>query len=189
MTSIGGLTVPGIRLGPSHHVGGLFQTPRERDRVLIPYFQTALRAGQACFIALDTADPGRILCALGSREELTEWTSTGQLVIKGAASATTSPDGMTVLQMQAIWDSTLAAAQDLRAHGPVRVGGEAAWWMTGTAADTLVQYESEMNGLLPAGVGMLCLYDLNHFRAEAVLDVLRTHPFMLVGGLVIDNPY
>ena len=34
-----------------------------------------------------------------------------------------------------------------------------------------------------------CLYDLRRFGAEVLIDSLRTHPVVVVDGMVRDNPY
>jgi nucleotide-binding universal stress UspA family protein len=36
---------------------------------------------------------------------------------------------------------------------------------------------------------ILCLYDLERFGAEVLMDALRTHPMVIVDGMVHDNPY
>jgi hypothetical protein len=36
---------------------------------------------------------------------------------------------------------------------------------------------------------ILCLYDLARFDGENLVDILKTHPTVLVGGMVLDNPY
>jgi hypothetical protein len=35
----------------------------------------------------------------------------------------------------------------------------------------------------------MCLYDLNRCGGELILDVLKTHPKAMLGGMIIDNPY
>ena len=40
---------------------------------------------------------------------------------------------------------------------------------------------------LPAA--FCCVYDLQRFGAEVLIDSLRTHPVVVVDGMVRDNPY
>lgn len=50
--------------------------------------------------------------------------------------------------------------------------------------------ESEMNRYLPLYPQVvLCLYDLDRFGGGIIVDLLKTHPRVLVGGLLVDNPY
>jgi hypothetical protein len=54
----------------------------------------------------------------------------------------------------------------------------------------LLLLESEMNRYLPLYPQViLCLYDLDRFGAGIIVDLLKTHPRVLVGGLLVDNPY
>jgi hypothetical protein len=36
---------------------------------------------------------------------------------------------------------------------------------------------------------VVCAYDLNLISANVMMDVLRTHPFTIVGGIGCENPY
>jgi hypothetical protein len=36
---------------------------------------------------------------------------------------------------------------------------------------------------------MLCLYDLEEFGGTLIFDLLRTHSRLLLGGVLLENPY
>ena len=36
---------------------------------------------------------------------------------------------------------------------------------------------------------VVCTYDLSRFSASSVIDVLRTHPVAIIGGVVHENPF
>ena len=51
-------------------------------------------------------------------------------------------------------------------------------------------YEAEVNNFAPRYPQLLlCLYDLDQFDGDMVIYILKTHPRILVNGLVINNPY
>jgi MEDS: MEthanogen/methylotroph, DcmR Sensory domain len=57
-------------------------------------------------------------------------------------------------------------------------------------AANLISYESQLNLLLPRYPQvMLCLYDLNQFRGDLLIDIMKTHPQVLMGHTVLDNLY
>jgi hypothetical protein len=59
----------------------------------------------------------------------------------------------------------------------------------GAVAD-LIGYESELNRIMSDFPQVnLCLYDLTRCSGDLIMDVLKTHPKALLGGMVIDNPY
>ena len=56
--------------------------------------------------------------------------------------------------------------------------------------DEFAIYEANINRLAaeyPQAV--LCLYDLSLVGGGMMLDLLRTHPKLLLGGLLIENPH
>jgi hypothetical protein len=56
--------------------------------------------------------------------------------------------------------------------------------------DELFSYEAKLNRLLPRFPQVvLCLYELDRFDGEVLVDVLKTHPKVLLGGILLDNPY
>jgi hypothetical protein len=36
---------------------------------------------------------------------------------------------------------------------------------------------------------VVCAYDLTKFRGDVVVDVMRTHPMIIVGGILQENPF
>ena len=47
-----------------------------------------------------------------------------------------------------------------------------------------------MNYVLPKyDDPVICAYDLSKFGASVVMDVLRTHPVVIIGGLLQENPF
>ena len=55
---------------------------------------------------------------------------------------------------------------------------------------SVLALESEMNRYMPLYPQViLCLYDLERFGGGVVVDLLKTHPRILMGGMVIENPY
>jgi hypothetical protein len=57
-------------------------------------------------------------------------------------------------------------------------------------ADAFVQYESRLNRILPDYPDVVvCTYDLNKISSGVVMDVLRTHPMVIIGGVLQENPF
>lgn len=57
-------------------------------------------------------------------------------------------------------------------------------------ADAFVQYESRLNRILPDYPDVVvCTYDLNKIGSGVVMDVLRTHPMVIIGGVLEENPF
>ena len=56
--------------------------------------------------------------------------------------------------------------------------------------DDLLEYETRLNYVIPKyDDAVICTYDLSKFGASVVVDALRTHPVVLIGGLLQENPF
>ena len=54
----------------------------------------------------------------------------------------------------------------------------------------IVEYESRLNYILPKyDDTVVCTYDLGRFSAATVMDILRTHPMVIVGEMMQENPF
>ena len=52
----------------------------------------------------------------------------------------------------------------------------------------IVEYETRLNFVLPKyDDAVCCTYDLARFGATVVMDILRTHPMVIVGGILMDQ--
>jgi|tagenome__1003787_1003787.scaffolds.fasta_scaffold20678696_1 hypothetical protein len=56
--------------------------------------------------------------------------------------------------------------------------------------DGLLEYETRLNYVVPKyDDAVVCTYELSKFGASVVMDVLRTHPVVIIGGLLQENPF
>jgi PAS domain S-box-containing protein len=86
----------------------------------------------------------------------------------------------------------MAAEQALAAGYPaLRVTGEMTWALGGApGSDRLIEYESKLNDFFPGGKCMaICQYDRRRFGPAVLLDVISTHPTIVVGTEFYDNFY
>ena len=56
--------------------------------------------------------------------------------------------------------------------------------------DDLLEYETRLNYVIPKyDDPVICTYDLSKFCASMVMDTLRTHPVVIIAGLLQENPF
>ena len=56
--------------------------------------------------------------------------------------------------------------------------------------DRIVEYEARANYLLPKYKDpVICCYDLTRFSGDVVIDIMRTHPLVIIGGILQENPF
>ena len=54
----------------------------------------------------------------------------------------------------------------------------------------IVEYESRLNYVLPKyNMATVCTYDLAKFNAAVIMDIMRTHPHVIIGGILQENPF
>jgi hypothetical protein len=73
----------------------------------------------------------------------------------------------------------------------IRATAEMAWALQAIpGVEHLMVYESRLNYFIPGKPWIsICLYNLNKFSGATIMDVLRTHPFTISGGIILQNPY
>jgi hypothetical protein len=78
-----------------------------------------------------------------------------------------------------------------RGTGVTRLWANMEWALTDfPGVHDIVEYESRLNRLLPNyDMITVSVYDLAKFSASVVMDILRTHPQVIVGGILRENPF
>jgi hypothetical protein len=72
----------------------------------------------------------------------------------------------------------------------LRIAGEMTGTISDLLGDELIEYESELNRFVPHYPQVVfCLYDLDHFSGQQLIDVMRTHPKIVMGGTILENLY
>lgn len=190
MTSTLELGIPGLRVAAGDHICAFYRGRAERDEILIPYLQAGLRTGDKCICVVDAVDPREVLSALGSESEVDQWIGDTQLELRASTDAYLRTGRFCTEEMLAFWENFVGPAVSGR-FSFARSVGEMTWALRqAPGVEELVGYESELNRFLPRYPQIiLCLYDLKRFSGEIVIDMLKTHPRVMLSGMVLDNPY
>jgi hypothetical protein len=65
-------------------------------------------------------------------------------------------------------------------------------WAAGDAPciDRLIEFESRVNDLWRRTEdAVICVYNLGKFSGDTVIDIMRTHPMVIIGGILQQNPF
>lgn len=73
----------------------------------------------------------------------------------------------------------------------IRVTGEMTWVFTKLpGVDSLIEYEAKLNAFFPSSKSLaICQYNEVRFDKNILLDVIHTHPKVVIDSHVIDNCY
>jgi hypothetical protein len=59
-----------------------------------------------------------------------------------------------------------------------------------SGVNNLVEYEARLNDVLRKyNDPVICTYDLSKFSATVLVDIMRTHPMVIIGGMLHENPF
>jgi MEDS: MEthanogen/methylotroph, DcmR Sensory domain len=177
-----------ISLLPGSHVCAFYRGDADRDRLLSGYLSAGLAAGDKCICVVDSELTAKRL------QSLTRSADPGcggrQLDVHLAASTYLAGGEFTTSHMLTFWTEGMLKAE-LEGYSFFRLAGEMTWALSDApGVGNLIGYESELNRVTSSHpVVVLCLYDLDLFSGEVVINVVKTHPQVLVRGVLVENPY
>ena len=115
---------------------------------------------------------------------------TGQLDIHLPELTYLAGGEFTISDMLTFWTESMVKAE-VEGYSFCRLVGEMTWALRDApGVEHLVSYESELNRVTSSyPVVVLCLYDLDRFSGEVVVNIVKTHPQVLIQGILVENPY
>jgi len=176
-------------LGAGDHLCCIYGSEEEHRALVAPYLRQGLEREQKVLYITDENPPELILSYL--RDEGVDADAAlreGRLEILSAertylAGGRFDPGSM----VRALRE----AAQRARAEGYalLRGSGEMGWALRGLpGSERLLEYEAMLNSLArEEGIIALCQYDRRRFPNRALLEVLATHPLVVVGEECWEN--
>jgi hypothetical protein len=185
-------TVCGHPLTHSAHICAFFDSEQQEYSCLVPYFAEGLARGEQVVTIRDAGKCAAHVQKLRNSGAIPVDEATRSKRLRVMASEETYlQDG--VFEVERMYRMIETALNEAKASGftRVRTCGDMSWAlrdMPGT--DELMQYESRVNKLIREhDCTLMCTYDINQFSGRAVMDVLATHPQVLLGDRIYENPY
>lgn len=191
MNSIEPVRLAGSILNRSCHVCAFFHSKEEEYRVLMPFIKDGFEKGDRAFHVVNAshrADHLRRLAEEGIDVAAAE--DSGQLEVRRWDEAYIKDDYFDQYRMiDTIKD---ALHPDKKKPGKVtRLVANMEWALEDLpGVHDIVEYETRLNHFLPEYHDpVICTYDLSRFDAGVVIDIMRTHPMVIVGGILQENPF
>src|SRR6266436_702083 len=178
-------------LGGHRHVCAFFNSLDEQYRVLRPFIKDGVDRGER---ALHIVDPElrdehlKRLAEAGIDVERSK--ASGQLEVRLWQDVYRREDRFDQDAMLALIEEQLqsgAAAGSRR----IRLVTHMEWSLLDKpGVDDLLEYEARLNYVLPRyDDPLICTYDLLKFSSSAAMDIMRTHPAVIIGGVLQENPF
>ncbi len=156
---------------------------------MIPFLQAGLQSGDKCICVVDGTEPAHMLDHLGG-VDAPACAASKQLEVIRAPDMYLRSGGFCADEIIGAWK---AAISDAMYDGRFDVVRAVETWSRRDVIpdmDELLVLESEMNRYLPLYPQIVvCLYDVGRFGSGLIVNLLKTHPRMLIGDMVVENPY
>jgi DNA-binding CsgD family transcriptional regulator/signal transduction histidine kinase len=181
----------GGTLGRRCHVCAFFNSTEEEHRVLRSFFKDGFDQGQKAFHVVDPELREDHLKRLaGAGINVQQGLRSGQLEVLPWKDAYLreerfDQDAMLLLIEEAI-KASVATGYPL-----TRILGHMEWALLDKpGVEDLLEYEARLNYVLPKYDHLaICSYDVSKFPASLLLEIMRTHPVVIIGGAMQENPF
>ena len=178
-------------LGSHRHVCAFFEGPEEEHRVLRSFVKDGLDGGEKAFhvVAPELRQAYLDRLAAGGID-VESASSTGQLEVVPWGEAYLREDRFQQDDMLALVEEMLRS-NAAAGYPSTRIVAHMEWALEDRpGVEDLLEYETRANYLLARyDSPVVCAYDLSRFNAAVAMDVLRTHPAVILGGVLQENPF
>lgn len=176
----------------SFHICAFFNSRDEEYEVLNPFFKQAIDQGEKNLHIVDPSlleDHRARLTASGI--DAHECEACGQLQVLPWHEAYFDESGrFNKERMLATIDQLTGTGREA-GYSRLRIMGNMNWVFDNLpASEDLIEYEAEVNDVLARNrQPAVCVYDTARLSGAMMMDLLRTHPLTLIGGVVQENPF
>ena len=172
------------------HVCAFFHSRDEEYEILLPFLREGLEAGDKTVHIIDKehrAERFHRLANGGIDANAAE--QDGQIEVRSWENAYLREGRFDHRAMLALVEEVLGRGEEQ--FGMTRSWANMEWSLEDfPGVDDIVEYESRLNDVTSRFDDVVvCTYDLNRFSATVVMDILRTHPQVIVGGILQQNPF
>lgn len=181
----------GSQLGESRHVCAFFNSDDEEYRVLLPFIQDGFWCGDKAVHVVNPnqhSDHLQRLAAAGIDTAAVR--QSGQLELRTNTEAYLRDGRFDQDRMLEVFEQLASDTVD-QGYPRSRIVCRMDWAVdAGSHVDNLVEFESRVNDVwLRHEDAVICTYNLSKFGGDTVIDILRTHPMVIIGGILQQNPF
>jgi hypothetical protein len=184
--------ISGPSIAPGDHICALYIGDTERDEILFSFLRAGMLEGDKCVCLVDQEPPSYVVDRLVSSGDVPAPRASSDWLEVDECRNAYLPDGRFSPEATIEYlGEKLAMAMQSGRYPKVRAVGEMSWALAQPpGAEQLSHYESEINRTAASSPQiLLCMYDLALIGGSVVIDLLKTHPKLVLGGMVLDNPH
>ncbi|MFZ0478088.1 MAG: MEDS domain-containing protein [Terriglobales bacterium] len=185
------ISLAGSQLGEVRHVCAFFNSDNEEYRVLLPFIKEGFERGHK---AVHVVNPNQ------RHDHLQRLTAAG---IDTASARQTGQFDLKINTDAYIRDGRFDQDRMLQAFEQMASGNAKGGfplsriccrmdWVVGERSyvDDVIEFESRVNDVWRRHEdAVICTYHLSKFGGDTVIDIMRTHPMIIIGGILQQNPF
>jgi MEDS: MEthanogen/methylotroph, DcmR Sensory domain len=181
----------GSQLAETRHVCAFFNSDEEEYRVLLPFIKDGFQCGDKAVHVVNPEqreDHLQRLAAAGIDTTATQ--QSGQFELRTNTEAYLRDGRFDQDRMLEVFEQ--AASGNAKGRFPLsRIVCRMDWVVDrGSYVDDVVEFESRVNDVWSRhDDAVICTYHLGKFGGDTVIDILRTHPMVIIGGILQQNPF
>lgn len=181
----------GSQLAETRHACAFFNGDEEGYRVLLPFIKDGFKCGDKAVHIVNPdqhQDHLRRLAAAGIDTIATQ--QSGQFELRTNTETYLREGHFDQDRMLEIFEQ-LASGNAKGGFPLSRIVCRMDWVVErGSHVDEVVEFESRVNDVWSRhDDAVICTYNLAKFGGETVIDIMRTHPMVIIGGLLHQNPF
>jgi hypothetical protein len=185
------ISLAGSQLGDVRHVCAFFNSDDEEYRVLLPFIKDGFERGDKAIHVVNPDQQGdhlQRLAAIGIDPKVAH--QSGQLELR-SNTETYLRDGRFDKDRMLEAFEQMASGKAKGGFPLSRICCRMDWAVEGRSnTEDLVEFESLVNDLWRRhDDAVICTYHLGKFRGDTVIDIMRTHPMIIIGGILQKNPF
>src|SRR2546425_6360042 len=183
----------GGTLGRHRHICAFFNSIDEEHRVLRSFIKDGFDRGERAFHIVDPELREEHLKRLGEADiNVARAMGSGQLEVRVWQDCQFRGDRFDQDAMLALIEEVLQSGA-AAGYPLTRFLGQMEWALLdkpGLDDLSFVEFETRVNYVSPKyDDPLICVYDLSKFSASMMIDVMRTHPVVLIGGGPQEDPF
>ena len=191
MTVTHSVQIAGGILGGQRHICAFFNSTDEEHRVLRSFFKDGFDGGDKAVHLVNPElreDHLKRLAEAGINVQ--HMTDTGQLEVRPWQDAPLRGGRFDQDTWLMSFEKVLQSGQ-ASGYAQTRFLAHMEWALVDLpGVEDLIEFETRVNYVVPKYDDIvICAYDLSKFGATVVMDALRTHPVVIIGGLLQENPF
>jgi hypothetical protein len=181
----------GTTLTDERHACAFFNSREEEYRVLLPFFKEAVEQGQKSFFILDPEWREEHLQRLEQAGiDVSALQQSGQIEIRPWEEAHLRGGSFNQDAMLSLLDE-IYGTSNANGFSHARLWSNQEWALQDRDAITnIIEYEARLNYVTAKYDHItVCVYNLAKYSAGVIVDLIRTHPLVIIGGILHENPF